>query len=197
MERREFVEKLGVGSAVALVTGAAVVGGVSSAGAAAPKTSERHHQHEPVKGPLAMATVNFGAWRSDLSLDRFPNVSPGTANAHQMMPYLVTIKVAGSVAFMISGLHQILVYGPDVRPESINAQTIRPSTGTPSGAPLINDPVNRVYGGLDPSTQPRDRIEVVQFHAPGKFLVICGVQPHFVNDQMYGWVRVLPDDSEG
>jgi len=30
----------------------------------------------------------------------------------------------------------------------------------------------------------------------GKFLVICGVQPHFVNDQMYGWVRVLPADSD-
>ena len=80
--------------------------------------------------------------------------------------------------------------------KSINAQITRPSTGTPSGAPLINDPANRVYGGLDPSTQPRERTEVVNSHAEGKYLVICGVQPHFVNDNMYGWVRVLPADIE-
>jgi hypothetical protein len=75
-----------------------------------------------------MATVAFGAWRTDLSLDRFPNVSLATANAHHVTPYQVTIKAGGSVAFMISGLHQILVYGPDIRPESINAQITRPST---------------------------------------------------------------------
>jgi len=196
MERREFVEKLGVGSAVALVTGGAIVSSAASARPATAKVAERHHSHDPVKGPLAMATVTFGAWRTDLALDRFPNASPGAANAHVVSPYQATIKVGGSVVFVISGFHQILVYGPDIQPGSINAQITRPSTGTPSGAPLINDPVNRVYGGLDPSTQPRDRVEAVQFHAEGKFLVICGIQPHFVNDKMYGWVRVLPADSD-
>ena len=88
------------------------------------------------------------------------------------------------------------MYGPDIRPESINAQLTRPSTGTPAGTPLINDPANRVYGGLDPSTQPRERTEVVNFHAEGKYLVICGVQSHFVDNNMYGWVRVLPADTE-
>ena len=195
MERREFVEKLGVGSAVALVAGGAMMTGAGSLGASAPKTAERH-QHGPVKGPLAMATVAFGAWRTDLSVDRFPNVSPGSANAHIVGPFLATIKAGGAVTFAIAGLHQILVYGPNILPESINAQITRPSTGTPSGAPLINDQANRVYAGLDPSTQPRDRVEVVQFHAEGKFLVICGVQPHFVNDNMYGWVRVLPADND-
>ena len=195
MERREFVGKLGLGSAVALVAGGALVTGASPAGAPIEKATE-HHQHDPVKGPLAAATATFGGWRTDLSLDRFPNVSLATANVHQMIPSLVTIKAGGSVAFVISGLHQILVYGPDVQLDSINAQSTRPSTGTPSGTPLINDPVNRVYGGLDPSTQPRERSEVVNFHAEGKYLVICGVQPHFVNDRMYGWVRVLPADSD-
>jgi len=196
MERREFVEKLGLGSAAALVAGGAIVVGAGSSGASTSAKPAKGHQHDPVKGPLAMATVVFGAWRTDLSLDRFPNISVGTANSHAVSPYQATIKVGGSVAFLISGLHQILVYGPDVRPESINAQLTRPSTGTPSGTPLINDPANRVYGGLDPSTQPRERTEVVNFHAEGKYLVICGVQPHFVNDNMYGWVRVLPADNE-
>jgi hypothetical protein len=195
MERREFVGKIGLGSAVALVTGGAMVTG-ASLGGATPAEAAVPHQHDPVKGPLASATVMFGAWRTDLSVDRFPNVSVGTANAHSVTPYQATIKAGGSVAFVISGLHQILVYGPDVLPDSINAQSTRPSTGTPAGTPLINDPANRVYGGLDPSTQPRDRVEVVNFHAQGRYLVICGVQPHFVNDQMYGWVRVLPTDDD-
>jgi hypothetical protein len=196
MERREFVEKLGVGSAVALVTGG-VLASASLSGAAAPVASPKGHQHHaPVKGPLAAATVAFGAWRTDLSLDRFPNVSAGAANAHGVAPYLVTVKVGGMVAFVISGLHQVIVYGPDIAPESINASLTRPSTGTPAGALLINDPANRVYSGLDPSTQPRERTEVVQFSSVGKFLVICGVQSHFVNDQMYGWVRVLPADYD-
>jgi hypothetical protein len=196
MERREFVEKLGLGSAAALVAGGAIVTGASSPRSTIVKSAERHHQHDPVKGPLAMATVAFGAWRTDLSLDRFPNISSGTANSHAVSPYQATIKAGGSVAFVISGLHQILVYGPDIRPESINAQLTRPSTGTPAGTPLINDPANRVYGGLDPSTQPRERTEVVNFHAEGKYLVICGVQSHFVDNNMYGWVRVLPADTE-
>jgi plastocyanin len=195
MERREFVEKLGLGSAVALVTGGAIVAGASSPGSTTEKPAE-HHQHDPVKGPLATATVTFGSWRTDLSLDRFPNVSVAAANAHVMIPHQATIKAGGSVAFIISGLHQILVYGPDVLPDSINAQSTRPSTGTPAGTPLINDPVRRVYGGLDPTTQPRERTEVVNFHAEGKYLVVCGVQSHFVNDQMYGWVRVLPADTD-
>src|SRR5690348_1034299 len=134
MERREFVEKLGLGSAVALVAGGAVMTatGAGSPGAPESKTGERH-QHDPVKGPLAMATVAFGAWRSDLSLDRFPNVSAASGNAHVISPYQATVKVGGSVVFLISGLHQILVYGPDIQPGSINAQITRPSTGTPSG----------------------------------------------------------------
>jgi len=196
MERREFVEKLGLGSAAALVAGGTIVTGASSSGASTSGKTVKGHQHDQVKGPLAMATVGFGAWRTDLSLDRFPNVSVGTANSHAVSPYQATIKAGGSVAFVISGLHQILVYGPDVRPESINAHLTRPSTGTPSGTPLINDPANRVYGGLDPSTQPRERTEVVNFHAEGKYLVICGVQSHFVDNNMYGWVRVLPADTE-
>ena len=129
MERREFVEKLGVGSAVALMAGGAIVSGASSSGLATAKVADQH-QHDPVKGPLAMGTVAFGAWRTDLSLDRFPNVSVATANVHTVSPYQATIKAGGSVAFVISGLHQILVYGPDVLPDSINAQMTRPSTGT-------------------------------------------------------------------
>ena len=63
--------------------------------------------------------------------------------------------------------------------------------------PLIDEPTNRVYRGLDPSLPPfyrspettfiQDRIEAVHFEW-GTYLVICGVHPHFFNDGMFGFV---------
>ena len=149
-----------------------------------------------MKGPLAAATVMFGSWRTDLSLDRFPNVSSPPPTRIRSFPHQVTIKAGGSVAFIISGLHQILVYGPDVLPDSINAQMTRPSTGTPSGRRSSTTRQTACTAAWIPACSRASASEVVNFHAEGKYLVICGVQSHFVNDQMYGWVRVLPADSD-
>jgi len=55
--------------------------------------------------------------------------------------------------------------------------------------PLIDDPNNRVYRGPDPRTQSQGRVEVVSFKTPGTYLVICAVRPHFVNDNMFGFVK--------
>jgi uncharacterized cupredoxin-like copper-binding protein len=35
-----------------------------------------------------------------------------------------------------------------------------------------------------------DRVDVVHFPKHGRYLVICGVLPHF-QDGMYGWVKVI------
>ncbi len=77
--------------------------------------------------------------------------------------------------------------------------------------PLIDDPNNRIYRGLDPSVLPmlpgstppqplQDRIETVRFPNPGKFLVICDVLPHFFDVPtgqfiMFGYVRVEEIDG--
>jgi len=42
----------------------------------------------------------------------------------------------------------------------------------------------------------QDRVEVVRFPVPGRFLVMCGVLPHFFDPItqefiMYGYVRVV------
>src|SRR5262245_56092801 len=68
------------------------------------------HQHEPISGPLANATINFGAWQTDPTLDRFPNNSPITSNHHQLTPHEVTIKTGGTVNFIIGGLQYSHVY---------------------------------------------------------------------------------------
>jgi hypothetical protein len=208
MKRREFVQKLGVGSAA---TALGAGGSLANTPAVPPATSreEQEHDHPPVRGPLATATVSFGQWRTDVPLDRYPPQPPipppPPGNGHLVIPHQVTVKVGGTVNFIIAGFHQVIVYAPGTKPEDINTALIRPSQGLPAGIPLINDPVNRLYAGEDPSTvhggppTPTtpllDRVEVVQFSHRGRHLVICGVFPHFVNDQMYGWVRVVGEDE--
>jgi len=156
-------------------------------------TRESHPGHASgspdIDGPLSNATVSFGEWMTPV--DRFPNVSLPTANHHELIPKVATIKAGGTVNFIIAGFHNINVYDDGTQPEDINTALTVPVT-QPPGPPLINDPNNRIYRGLDPSLQPRDRVEVVHFARPGTYLVICGVFPHFVNDRMFGFVRVLP-----
>jgi hypothetical protein len=98
------------------------------------------------------------------------------------------------VNFIISGLHQVIVYDDGTRPDDIDTTLTTTTTGaTPSPAVvLIDDPTHRLYRGLDPSLHPRDRVEVVHFPTPGTYLVICGVRSHFVNDGMFGFVTVQP-----
>lgn len=142
-----------------------------------------------IDGPRSNATVTFGAWMSSPSLDRFPNSSPPPALHREVIPNEVTIQAGGSVNFILGGFHNIAVYGNGTQPTDINVGVlVAPTNG---GPPLIADPTNRIYRGLDPSLQPVDRVEVVHFPEPGRYLVICTVLPHF-NLNMYGYVRVLP-----
>jgi plastocyanin len=141
-------------------------------------------------GPLSNATVSFGGWMTFPALDRFPNNSPRTANHHALTPDVAKIKAGGTVNFIIGGFHHVLIYDDGTKPGDIDTSITIPPTNQPA-PPLIADPNRRIYRGLDPSTQPQDRVEVVQFPNPGTYLVICGVLPHF-QEGMYGYVRVLP-----
>ena len=185
MKRREFVEKLGIGSA-----SLAAAGALGSVVSAAP--GDQAHDHSTLDGPLASANVSFGSWRTDPALDRFPNNSPRTANNHKLLPYTTTIKAGGSVAFNISGTHLLLIYAPGTTLASIDGSLIEFATPGPPPFPgFINDPNNRIYRGLDPRPLPQDRVEVVTFASPGTHLVVCGLVPHFV-EGMHGFVKVLP-----
>jgi plastocyanin len=157
--------------------------------AATEKRAAGAHNHKPISGPLSNEVVSFGQWPTDPPLDRFPNLgAPARPNGHQLIPNEVKIKAGGTVNFIIAGVHHILVYDDGTQPGDINANLVVPGTAPP----LIDDPTNRIYRGLNPIGMPQDRVEVVQFSKPGTYLVICGVRPHFVNDQMFGFVKVLP-----
>lgn len=136
--------------------------------------------------PLSNATVSWGSWMTSPPLDRFPNLSPRTANHHELAPQLAEIKAGGTVNFIIAGFHLVLVYDDGTQPADIDTSMTIPPTNQPV-PPLINDPDRRIYRGLDPSTQSQDRVEVVHFANPGTYLVICGVL-----QGMFGFVKVVP-----
>ena len=163
-----------------------VAGGVL-AGSGTARASE---QHALVKLPpaLAHATVVFGQWNTPM--DRFTGAFAPPNVGHHVSPHEVTIAAGGSVAFLIGGFHLVLIYNDGVEHGDINVKDVIPAVPPPTPAPpLIKDDRNRLYRGLDPRTAPVDRIEVVHFHEPGRYLMACGVLPHF--HEMYGYINVV------
>lgn len=196
MKRREFVEKVGIGSAVLLAGGALGAAGKTPK---VEKGARQEHDHSPVNGDKAHATVAFGQW---VLFDRFNNPpGPGnnppggpndrTKNHHVLTPFNAQIKPGGAVSFIISGFHQPTIYAPGTKLEDINPNLVVAG----SVPPLIDDPDGRLFRGVDPRTVGQDRIENVTLSEPGKYLVICAVQPHFVNDKMHGFITVRGDDD--
>ena len=167
---------------------------------------QQHHKGSQTPGSehgaVTNATVSFGGWMTNVPIDRFPNVGatqfPIPRNHHELVPEIAKIKAGGTVNFIIGGFHVVAVYDDGTRPEDIDITLLQPPQGQPV-PPIVNDPDRRIYRGLDPSILPakaqQDRVEVVHFDRPGTFLVICAVLPHF-NEGMYGYVRVLPANSE-
>jgi hypothetical protein len=164
-----------------------------------------------IDGPLANATVSFGQWQSDLdpALDRLVgDPAGGVGNSHLLIPQTATIKAGGTVNFIISGGHVVAVYDDGTKPEDIDTTVTEPAARCPTTAGgVINDATNRIYRGpcfvgVSPAQPPifavtapflrRDGVEVVQFTKAGTYLVICARKNHFVNDGMFGFVRVLP-----
>lgn len=168
---------------------------VVATGLAAPALAAQGQGHghpRVVDGPLATATVSFGAWPSDPPLDR-TDLPPGPPpNVHEQIPFVTTIKAGGTVNFIIAGVHQLAVYAPGTSLGSIDGTLLQDVPGAPPGfPPVVNDPANRVYRGPFPSLADQDRVEVVHFRTPGTYLAVCVFLPHFL-EGMHGWVRVLP-----
>ena len=184
MKRRHFVASvLGTG----LVVPAALA---LNKDEAAPARAGHDHDDD-LDGPLANATVSFGAWPS-LPYDRLAPPAPGPPpNVHRLIPNRVTIKKNGSINFIVAGFHNIVVYGPGKKVEDVNAGLTMPTPGAPPGfPPIINDPNDRVFRGVFAFGMSQDRVEVVQFSRKGTHLVICAFLPHF-EDEMWGWVKVV------
>ncbi len=185
-DRRGFLKTTG-----GAILAAGSIGVLSSSG--------QHHQGAASSRAAAgtainTTTVSFGGWMTNPVLDRFKGPTPPTANHHEVIPNVATIQAPGYVNFIISGLHVVAVYDTGTEPKDINTGNLVPPPRF--GPPIINDPVRRIYRGIDPvlsSCPPRvlnlDRVEVVHFDRACRFLVICAVLPHFL-EGMFGYVSV-------
>ena len=81
------------------------------AAASVAHAAQGEHEHKALTGPLAHATVGFGAWpvgTVQVPRDRFtlPNAPQGP-NVHALLPNDVTIKEGGSVSFVLAGFHHV------------------------------------------------------------------------------------------
>jgi plastocyanin len=121
-----------------------------------------------------------------------------------VLPFEAEVDAGGAVSFVISGLHQILIYGPGRELAEVQAAAfglnLPPAPPLPPLPALVNYTTDLVYRGQDPRalqyvplaaapTVALDRIESVNFKEPGRYLVICGVRPHF-DEGMAGYVNV-------
>ena len=177
-----------------------------------------------IDGPRANATVGFGQWNPndpDLAsptLNRLlGDPAGGVGNNHELIPHIATIKAGGAVNFIISGQHIVTVYDDGHQPGDINTTivpfvevddpvtlTVNEACATNAGG-VLSDSTRRIYRGpchvstaIPPvaSATRRDGVEVVKFSKPGTYLVICARTNHFVNDNMFGFVRVLPGNKK-
>ena len=205
---------------------AAAIGSVTATGLSAALGAEQNpgqgnehaHDNRPLTDKRAHVVVSFGQWDADPAspLDRWPineEVETRLRNIHLMLPFEAEVDAGGAVSFIVSGFHQILIYGPGRELADVKAAAVGLNL-PPFGPfpPLVNYTTDLVYRGPDPrvlqylplpplpalppSPVPAgapspvvDRIESVNFKEPGRYLVICGVRPHFDTD-MHGYVNV-------
>ena len=160
-----------------------------------------------------VVTVAFGAGLN--------TAQPGNPANHHVIPETIRVRVGDIVNFTVSGLHLIRVYGNGVTlsqvkleiPDECEVNPLPPATFPPQcGAPPVPlvsaGALSVYYNGINPLTIPQpgppfalasaavNRVEPISFLAPGRYLVICAVLPHF-NDKMYAWVEVRPRGAGG
>jgi len=195
MQRRNFVTSVLVGGLVAPVIG----DGHSE--------DDQHGDHDHGKGndKSTNYTISFGHWnptptntptQTSSPIDRFapeppdgPGANPRFLNGHDILPKNLQIQVGDTVTFAISGFHLVVIY------RGIKAKDVDRTKLIPAAAPfppLLDDPSNRLYRGLDPRVlnPNQDRVEVVGFNTRGRYLVACGVLPHFYDPVTQEFIMV-------
>lgn len=200
MQRRDFVTSVLVGGLVTPVMGDGHNSENDQQG------DQGEHDHGKRNDKSTNYTISFGHWnptptntptQTSSPIDRFAPADPNPRflNGHDILPNDLRIRVGDTVTFAISGFHLVLIYRGS-KPEDIDRTDLLLSPPM-TFPPLINDSTNRLYRGLDPRAMPtnQDRVEVVGFNTPGRYLVICGVLPHFFDAAtqefvMFGYINV-------
>lgn len=162
------------------------------------------------KAPVSV-TVSFGAGLNTAL------AGPNPDNDH-ILPKKIEVKAGGVVNFVVAGFHQVFVYNPGVKPADVlaaappfpipaggNPQDIYINYGLPDNRTILlyvganpgaglTSPFPPANALTPPPPQPIlsntfNRVESVVFPEPGRYLVICNVNPHF-RAGMMAWVKV-------
>lgn len=208
--RRHLLKAAAVGGVTATGLGAMLASSPKAAAQQPGQGSEHAHDNRPNAGNRAHAVVSFGQWDANTAVpfDREPidtETERRTRNIHLVLPFEVEVDAGGAVSFIISGVHQILIYAGRELADVRAAWEAAGSPVLPGGPGLVDYAEDRVYRGLNPfvlqymplAAPPPDtpnnlvvdRIEAVNFKEPGRYLVTCGVRPHFL-EGMHGFVNV-------
>jgi plastocyanin len=163
-----------------------------------PSAPEAHSLAVGAAAFAATAVISFG--RDDVG-SPFPPPSGHDRSTHaidKIRPHQVNLAAGGTVTFRMGTFHQVAIYAPGTEPEDIDVGSTIDLTAPPPAPPgtviipdfLIDDPASRL--ALGPfSFAPMDWDSPAgTFAAPGTYLVICAVVPHFTGAKMYAWVTV-------
>ena len=160
---------------------------------------------------MASAALVSADKKIDFGDPNFP--TPMDPRNHVLIPNEVTTKVNETVRFQVHGFHQVLVYevpdgttlgdiaiGDDGIVRVNGEQILNTNVLDPLHAPpgFIHDHSDRfIAEGANPREYDIDVVDRdegvsinLTFRIPGTYLVLCGVQPHFVNDGMFGIITV-------
>ena len=146
-----------------------------------------------IAGAPSDAVVRFG--NPDAGTQRFGPEHPTAHAIDNIIPNTVVIRAGGTVTFEVVAPHWVAIYEPGTTPDDIRlipGVTLLNHVGPP-GPPFIpnfyiDEPNGRLFLDPAPPFGPPHAVQYT-FDAPGRYLVICAIAPHFAL-KMYAWVEV-------
>ena len=142
----------------------------------------------------AIPVVKFGQNEHGSPFDPAEGHDHSTQAKDVLIPRTVVIPVGGRVTFEIDPFHRVNVYRAGTAPGDIDVTKLINFVSGPVFIPnfVIDDATNRI------AQSPPFQFAIDQtwttplgtFNVPGRYLVMCSFLPHFLFNDMYGWVIV-------
>jgi hypothetical protein len=138
--------------------------------------------------------VSFGENEHGSPFDPAVGHDHSTQAKDLLIPRTVVIDRGGQVEFEIDPFHRVNIYRVGTQPGDIDVSKLINFQAGPVFIPnfVIDDPTGRIAQS-PPFQFAIDQTWVTPagtFNQPGRYFVMCNFLPHFVANDMYGWVIV-------
>ena len=111
-----------------------------------------------------------------------------------LIPRTVVIDAGGQVSFEIDPFHRVNIYRVGTSADDIDVSKLINFSAGPVFIPnfVIDDATNRIAQSppFSFNLQQTWTTPAGTFATPGRYFVMCNFLPHFVGNDMYGWVIV-------